>query len=203
VKITEKKSQILTSALALFSRNGIETTSTASIAKAANVATGTLFHHFANKKALVHQLYLSIKHELSLQFSVISPGDSNDDLKKLAQALWNNAIDWAFANPDKLKFCQLVEASHLLTTQDKTQAMAQELGMIIGMIEHGQQTGCFAPHPVEMISLHCQAQFFTSGNFYIDNPQFIDNQRYREASFDIFWHALCPIETNQAPLGQQ
>jgi len=193
VKIIEKKEQILISALELFSRNGIETTSTASIAKIAKVATGTLFHHFPNKRALVHQLYIQIKHELSLQFAVLKTGQSNDDFKAVAASLWDNAIDWAIANPSKLKFFQLVEGSQLLSSQDKAQAMAQELGLVIGMIEQGQQAGCFAPHPLEMISLHCQAQFFTAGNFYIDNPQLVDNQTYRDASFDIFWNALCPI----------
>ena len=53
---TDKKQAILHSALQLFVNKGFNATSTASIAKAAGVATGTLFHHFPTKNllALVH-----------------------------------------------------------------------------------------------------------------------------------------------------
>ena len=46
----DKKQAILDTALTLFVSQGFYATSTASIAKTAGVATGTLFHHFASKK---------------------------------------------------------------------------------------------------------------------------------------------------------
>ncbi|WP_257984928.1 TetR/AcrR family transcriptional regulator, partial [Shewanella sp. 11B5] len=57
---TDKKQAILHSALQLFVNKGFNATSTASIAKAAGVATGTLFHHFPTKKDIMNQLFLSI-----------------------------------------------------------------------------------------------------------------------------------------------
>ena len=52
-----KREIILQTAMSLFIEKGIQSTSTASIAKAANVATGTLFHHFKTKEELITQLY--------------------------------------------------------------------------------------------------------------------------------------------------
>ena len=63
VMTTDKKQAILDSALQLFVKKGFNATSTASIAKAAGVATGTLFHHFPTKKDIMSQLFLSIKQE--------------------------------------------------------------------------------------------------------------------------------------------
>jgi len=188
---TGKKQQILDSALMLFSEHGIEATSTASIAKAANVATGTLFHHFPNKKALVYQLYLATKHDLSQHLS--SPVNEQSSLKELTQELWNNALTWAIKHPEKLRFFQLVSGSKLLSAQEKANAMAQELGMITRLISAGQASGIFAKHPIDLVALNCQGQFNGAGIFYIENPQHIDNQLYRQASFAMFWNALCPL----------
>lgn len=184
-----KKEQILDSALTLFSEKGIDATSTASIAKAAGVATGTLFHHFPSKQALVHELYLSIKQDLSQQFAPVTT-DTDGELKQQACALWNNAIDWAIGSPQKLRFFQMVSASQLLSVQEKANAMAQELGVIFKLIELGQASQEFAKHPMELLALNCQGLFFTASNFYIDNPQYVNDTQYRQSSFDIFWNAL-------------
>jgi len=191
VKIS-KKQQILDSALSLFSTKGIDATSTASIAKAAQVATGTLFHHFPNKQRLVHQLYLAIKHDLSLQFTPLQTQDTNE-LEPLAKSLWNNALDWAIQYPQKLKFFQLASVSQLLSVQEQADAMAQELGVIMQLITKGQQSGDFAPHPIELVALNCQAQYLSASNFYIDNPALTNDQHYRDASFCMFWNALRPL----------
>lgn len=187
-----KKEQILDSALTLFSSNGIDATSTASIAKAAQVATGTLFHHFPNKQTLVHQLYLAIKHDLSQQFTT-STQQVNDSLETVACNLWNNALDWAIEYPQKLRFFQLVAASQLLSPEDKANAMAQELGVIMDLIAQGQKTGDFANHPIELLALNCQGQFFSASNFFIDNPDLAKDQQYRQATFSMFWNALRPL----------
>ncbi|MCU7376076.1 TetR/AcrR family transcriptional regulator [Paucibacter sp. O1-1] len=60
---TDKKQAILDSALQLFVSNGFNATSTASIAKAAGVATGTLFHHFPTKSDIMSQLFLSMQNK--------------------------------------------------------------------------------------------------------------------------------------------
>ena len=51
--MSDKREKVLNAALKLFTERGIDSTSTASIAKEAGVGTGTVFHHFENK-ATVH-----------------------------------------------------------------------------------------------------------------------------------------------------
>ena len=96
---TNKKQQLLNSALTLFVNRGIDATSTASIAKHAGVATGTLFHHFATKEALVLALYKKTKQEFSLQIAPFQL-DKNK-LKQQAKLVWDQAIDWGIINADK------------------------------------------------------------------------------------------------------
>jgi AcrR family transcriptional regulator len=49
----ETRTRILSSAQRLFARQGYEGTTTRNLAQAAGVAEGTLFRHFANKKAIL------------------------------------------------------------------------------------------------------------------------------------------------------
>ena len=51
--MNEKKQSILDASLKLFVENGFHGTSTAEIAKTAEVATGTLFHYFKTKEELI------------------------------------------------------------------------------------------------------------------------------------------------------
>ncbi|WP_282166354.1 TetR/AcrR family transcriptional regulator [Shewanella japonica] len=62
---TDKKQAILNCALQLFVDQGFHGTSTASIAKTAGVATGTLFHHFPSKEALLNHLFVVVKQEFA------------------------------------------------------------------------------------------------------------------------------------------
>lgn len=50
---SETRTRILKSALRLFARQGYDGTTTRDLAEAANVAEGTLFRHFSNKKAIL------------------------------------------------------------------------------------------------------------------------------------------------------
>ncbi len=54
--MTEKKEKILKSALELFANEGVNATSTNSIAKKAGVSEGLIFKHFKNKKALLNAI---------------------------------------------------------------------------------------------------------------------------------------------------
>ena len=57
----EKRAKILEAAIILFTENGFDNTSTASITNKAKVATGTLFYYFNSKKELISKLYLETK----------------------------------------------------------------------------------------------------------------------------------------------
>ena len=95
-----KKQNLLDAALTLFVAQGISETSTASIAKHAGVATGTLFHHFENKKVLVEALYLNLKQELVTSLQLNNAINSNEQ----ALSVWRSAIKWGLDNPEKFSF---------------------------------------------------------------------------------------------------
>lgn len=69
--MTEKKEQILITALELFADGGYAGTSTSKIAKKAGVSEGLIFKHFGNKKNLLKELMLDTQQKIYDLFSHI------------------------------------------------------------------------------------------------------------------------------------
>lgn len=185
---TSKKQQILDNALNLFVTQGIHATSTASIAKAATVATGTLFHHFPSKEALVLSLYQSIKQGFAQQISPIII--AADDIKSQAKAVWNESIDWTIANPAQQEFCLLVMQYKPLTNKLKAKVLAEEFGYLNQLIAIGLEQKILADYPLDFLIDHCHGMFMTTSSFFINNPQFSNDENYRNSAFELFWRSI-------------
>lgn len=81
----DRKSQILQSAMEMFVQNGFDSTTTASIAKAANISEVTLFRYFSSKQQLFDEIMQPILSISSIEDSQI---DENTSVKsKLIQLL--------------------------------------------------------------------------------------------------------------------
>lgn len=183
-----KKQAIMNTALTLFVSQGFYATSTASIAKQAGVATGTLFHHFPSKEALMTQLFLDTKHEfadhLTQQLS------QSSDISMDAKQLWFAAINWGIDNPEKQSFFQQYSMSPSIPIEIREEAMTSILGFIANMIEVGQQKGLLANYPQALMLESCHGQYLAASRFFIDHPELWQNEEHREASFSLFWRAL-------------
>ena len=185
---TSKRQQLLDSALTLFVNQGIDATSTASIAKHAGVANGTLFHHFSSKDILVLTLYKTIKEDFATQIDTFTFDEQN--LKKQVKLIWKQAVDWAISNADKQQFCLQVSQYHQLSGQVKTQALTEAFEFLPKLITFGQQHNIIANYPLELMVDIAHGQFMSSTMYLIDNPDLINDSIHREAIFEMFWKSL-------------
>jgi len=81
--MTEKKEQILETALALFATQGFYATSTNKIAKKAGVSEGLIFKHFGNKKNLLTELMHDTQSKINELFSpILQETDAKEVLRK-------------------------------------------------------------------------------------------------------------------------
>ena len=187
-KVT-KRDLLLSSALTLFSEQGIHSTSTASIAKHAGVANGTLFHHFDNKQSLISALYIASKQQLASEL-VLSDDLLSQPLKQQVEALWHLALDWAISHPCQLIFFQQVATESALPQALRIEAMKTELSILELMITVGQSQDIIVKYPLDLLLDHCQSQMIASGLFFINNPLLIKNSDYRDNAFNLFWRAI-------------
>ncbi|WOT05882.1 TetR/AcrR family transcriptional regulator [Shewanella youngdeokensis] len=185
---TDKKQAILDTALALFVSQGFYATSTASIAKQAGVANGTLFHHFASKDELMNHLYLTIKQELAN--AITTHAAPCGELELDAKNLWNAAISWAIENPLKQAFFQQYSMSPSIAAEIKQQAMNGILGFMGELIYRGQKLGLLASYPLSLMLEGCHGQYLAATRYFIDHPDKWRDETHKQASFSIFWNAM-------------
>lgn len=184
----DKKQALLDTALTLFVSQGFHATSTASIAKQAGVATGTLFHHFTSKDELMKQLFLGIKQEFAdaIKDQISQKGDIKSD----AQHLWQVAINWAIENPLKQEFFQQYSMSPSIPAAIRQQAMNDILSFMGELILQGQKTGELANYPLSLMQDSCHGQFLAATRYFLDHPETWENDEHKQASFSMFWNAM-------------
>lgn len=183
---------LLDTALSLFVAQGIQATSTASIAKAAGVANGTLFHHFATKQALVDQLYLDAKTSLA-QALTATPltGTATDQL----QQCWQRSLNWAKLHPRQLCLMQQLSHDPAYSMARHHALMLETMPFLAELLTDAQQQGMLAPVPLPLLLNFCHHHFLSTARLFVDQPELAIDPDYQHWAFQLLWQGLRPAET--------
>ncbi|MFT6154443.1 MAG: AcrR family transcriptional regulator [Bermanella sp.] len=196
---SNKRDHILEAALNLFIEQGFEKTPTSNISKAANVATGTLFHHFKTKEELISTLYLEIKLDLqselfiSINSKVIS--DSKSMSKKFIREtfsnVWFSMISWMLLNPSKFKFLvQFSDSAHINgKTRERVEDAFSEWKVLFEM---GQKIDVFNKLPADLLLGLVTSHVFTTCNFLLENSSLWQQDSIRLSLFESCWAQVAP-----------
>ncbi len=156
------------------------------IAARAGVAVGTLYNHFADRKALVKELLEA--HRLQLRGDVQAAAERTHQLPVRAQLL--EMIQAMVAGWSKI---YLVLKGEHVTDVTKRSAMRQRLAKLFGpVLERGRKEGVLAAdpeglQPVALLGL-IQAFFGLSH----DEPKSLPVSRVAEHVVDTFLHGAAP-----------
>ena len=182
-KTGDKRAAILRAAAEAIAEGGIAV-STASVAKAANVAEGSLFRYFAEKDLLLNELYRELK--LEVRRAMMAGFPRSRALRKRIQHIWNAYIAWGMESPAKRKAMVQLTVSKRITDQsrkegtsgfeDATEAMRQ-------LVAEGKLAGL----PPEFASDLLLAMAETTMAAMEANPA--EAERYQTAGFEAFWSA--------------
>ncbi|MFD2176846.1 TetR/AcrR family transcriptional regulator [Veronia pacifica] len=184
----DKKQLILDTALTLFVGQGYEATSTAALAKAAGVATGTLFHHFPNKEAILKAIFISVKSEFA---EIMQRAIGDKSLEETFKSIWFEGIDWALQHPEKANFIQRYCLSPTLKPDIRHQTMLEIFGFVAELVIKGQMRGIIHNYPLMLMMETTNGQFLATTRFFMDHPEFWQDARYRDSSFNMAWGAMC------------
>src|SRR6202040_4348135 len=97
-KTGDKRAAILRAATKTIAEDGIGA-STASIAKAAAVAEGSLFRYFPDKDRLLNELYRELK--LDMRSAMLAGFPVTGSPQKRIQHIWNASVPWGMEAPAK------------------------------------------------------------------------------------------------------
>src|SRR5258706_7203965 len=107
--ITSKKESILKSTLELIKDNGFHGTPISLIAQKAGVASGTIYHYFPSKDAIIIELHHAIKKQMVA--AMFSNGETKKEYKQQFFEGWTNLCKYFINNPSALIFVQQFNSS--------------------------------------------------------------------------------------------
>lgn len=120
--VDDKRRIILDAALVAFAARGYHGTAVPEVAGAAGVGTGTLYRYFANKEALVNEVYRDAKQRLR---SALIVGVPEVDFSRLDTAqiwfaeLWRRLGAFAKAEPAAFRFLEMQDHIEYLDAESR------------------------------------------------------------------------------------
>jgi AcrR family transcriptional regulator len=145
---SDKSDAILRAALDLFVERGFHGTSVPSVADKAGVATGTIYHYFASKEALVNTLFRTLKQrivdEVMKDFPLAAPP------REQFRTAWTKMAGFAVKYPREFAFLELHHHSSYLDAESKA-LENQIIEFAIGVVTAGQGAQVLKPLPPALL----------------------------------------------------
>ena len=120
-KTGDKRAAILRAATQTIAEDGIGA-STARVAKAAEVAEGSLFRYFPDKDKLLNDLYRELK--LDMRSAMIAGFPLTGSLRKRVQHIWNAYVTWGMEAPAKRRAMMQLSVSDRISDQSRQEGQA-------------------------------------------------------------------------------
>ena len=133
-----RRQRLLDAALTLFAHRGYHGTSVPDVAKAAKVATGSVYNYFTDKNDLVNQVYREAKRHLK---STLLDGLAEPNLAEPNAGehwfaeVWRRLSVFALAEPDAFRFLEMQD--HVEYLDDESRAL--ELSVLGPLFMAGQK----------------------------------------------------------------
>jgi AcrR family transcriptional regulator len=183
-KNEEKRQAILRAAAAVIAKQGLGAP-TASIAKEAGVADGTLFIYFPTKADLFDQLYRSIKEDMIAGVQAKLP--ANADLKSQFSHIWTVWTGWGVQQPAQRKALAQLSASDLVTAASR-QAAVDLAADSLAIIAAVSAAGALKDAPAAFVGALVEAMATTTMDSMAQEPEHADARCAH--GFAAVWNAL-------------
>ncbi len=193
---TETRQRILQAAQRLFARSGYDATTTRDLAQAAGVAEGTLFRHFANKKAILIEVategWIELLTELLTELSEMA------SYKAVAQMMRRRMLNLR-ENADLMRVCFLEAQFHPeLRDRIQLEVIAKMTDVAEAFFQTAMDRGVYRPMNPKVVAQVFLGMFAIAGfsqNTLIEpdaSPQAL--QEMAEGLADIFLNGVLQRE---------
>ena len=140
---SERREQILAIAAELFAERGFAATTVREIADAAGILSGSLYHHFDSKEAMVEELLRDFSEEImgAYQAEIASGADPVSVLRNLVRIAFGSIFTrWATASVMVNEYNLLVSYPRFAFVQEVSEATED---LWVSVIERGMASGMF------------------------------------------------------------
>jgi len=183
----QTRQNILHAALTMLIDRGLHGTATSAIAKKAGVATGTLFHHFPSKDALLTALDHSI--EFNYLEALTLGLDHEDSVEDQLRTILINGLRWAQDHPRQHRFRQLLAASPN-TAHGIQNSWNQERTLLMVLVEKGRHEGRLKNLPTDLLLDVARGITEALISHVAANPELADDPAFLRQAFSVVWNAI-------------
>ncbi len=189
---SETRTRILKAALKLFARQGYDGTTTRDLAEAANVAEGTLFRHFSNKKAILVEVatqgWVEILTDLLTELSGMA------SYKAVAQVMRRRMMH-LHENADMLRVCFMEAQFHPdLRDHIQLEVIAKMTDVAEAFFQTAMDQGIYRKMDPRMVARVFLGMFaiagFSQSTIMAPGAAGIEIQQMAEGLADIFLHGV-------------
>jgi AcrR family transcriptional regulator len=184
VRSPEKRSAILQAAVHEIAEVGLGA-ATATIARRAGVAAGTLFTYFATKEELLNEVYLELKAEVYARINADFP--KKGSLERRARHIWSSSLDWAVEYPEKRKVSVQLNVSDVVTPETRARTAA-ERGTIDRTLGELGTRDALRELPAGFAAAIMSAMQEATMEFIGKQPK--QRKELMERGFQVFWSAV-------------
>jgi len=180
----DKRNAILAAATRVIAAEGLGAR-TASIAKQAGVASGTLFTYFTTKSELLNELYLELKTEMAAgALAGLSPGA---DARAQMAHLWSRWLTWGVEAPEKRRaLAQLVVSEEI--TEASRRKGHEIMASMARIMDRSRESGPMKEAPLDLVVAMMSAMAETAIDYVLQNPGRAEESR--QHAFDALWRMV-------------
>ena len=180
----DKRSAILEAAISVVAEQGLAAP-TATIAKQAGVAHGSLFNYFPTKADLLNAVYLQLKSELN--YTVLEDLPGSADTRVQLEHLWIGWLNWGTSHPARRRTLAQLGVSDLITEVSRAKSVE---GSAIGIdiFRRASAGGVLQDQPIEFIATIVDGLVGATIDHMIRDPANADT--YRDIVFQALWKAM-------------
>ena len=188
--VVNKRDLLIEAAIELFGEFGFWNTSTASVAKKAGVATGTLFNHFKTKDELIDEVMVYLKREMINEAKRGLKVDA--DLRDQFEHIWYSGMAWGERHPERFRLMEQIQVSQLLSNKEQKGEVGLPLDGLRELIQHGIDAGALQPLCPDLIAeiMYRNAQSYFE--FLQARPEMsrFEKNAHLQAGFEMCWKSL-------------
>jgi len=169
----ERRNQILAAALECFVTRGFHGTAVPQVAKAAGIASGTIYHYFPSKEALVNALFRHWKNEIAKYVFMGFPGTAPP--REQFRAMFQEMVAFALANPKAFAFLELHNHRSYLDEESLAiESRLKDFGAM--MVQRAQNEGLIKDGPPALLmelvfgAFNGMLQAHWEGRIELDEP---------------------------------
>lgn len=162
-----KKEAIITAALELLVEKGVHNTPMSQIAKIAGTGMGTIYNYFPNKDVLINEIYINIKEQEEALFLNV---ETDKPMKTQFERYLTVLVEFFIANPSYFKFLKQMEASPMITRENKEKG-GRSVEIVAQLLKNGQQNRIIKPIEIDEILMFIGGAISAYLGWYFNTPK--------------------------------